>query len=116
MVLISVMYPAGATFDQDYYLKTHIPLVKERWTSQGLEKIQIVRAAATPDGSPPSFSIMALLSFSSAADFQTAAATHGTEISSPTFPNSRTSRRSCRSTTSSAERARRRNIATERRC
>ena len=71
MVLISVMYPAGATFDQDYYLKTHIPLVKERWTSQGLERSEIVRAAATPDGSPPSFSIMALLSFSSAADFQT---------------------------------------------
>jgi|SRR4051812_18058210 uncharacterized protein (TIGR02118 family) len=89
MVLISVMYPAGATFDQDYYLKTHIPLVKERWTSQGLEKIQIVRAAATPDGSPPSFSIMALLSFSSAADFQTAAATHGTEIFAdiPKFTN-----------------------------
>ena len=89
MVLISVMYPAGATFDQDYYLKTHIPLVKERWTSQGLEKIQVVRAAATPDGSPPSFSIMALLSFSSAADFQTAAATHGTEIFAdiPKFTN-----------------------------
>ncbi len=63
--------------------------MKERWTSQGLEKIQIVRAAATPDGSPPSFSIMALLSFSSAADFQTAAATHGTEIFAdiPKFTN-----------------------------
>jgi uncharacterized protein (TIGR02118 family) len=91
MVLISVMYPggAGATFDQDYYLKTHIPLVKERWTSLGLEKVQVVRAAATPDGSPPPYPMMALLSFRSAADFQTAAATHGTEIFAdiPRFSN-----------------------------
>jgi hypothetical protein len=38
MILVSVMYPGGpnATFDEAYYLGTHIPLVKVRWTSMGL--------------------------------------------------------------------------------
>jgi hypothetical protein len=32
MILVTVMYPADAqtTFDIDYYLNKHIPLVKER--------------------------------------------------------------------------------------
>jgi len=41
MITISVMYPAGkgATFDQEYYLKKHIPLVKQRWQSMGLKAV-----------------------------------------------------------------------------
>jgi uncharacterized protein (TIGR02118 family) len=91
IVLISVMYPGGADtrFDHDYYLATHIPLLKERWTSLGLEKLQIARAVATPDGSPPRYLLIALLTFRSAADFQAAAAAHGPEIFAdiPNFSN-----------------------------
>lgn len=40
MVLISVMYPGGAgtRFDMDYYLKKHMPLVSERWSSKCLSE------------------------------------------------------------------------------
>ncbi|WP_298967660.1 EthD family reductase [uncultured Methylobacterium sp.] len=80
MILVSVLYPKGEAFDLDYYLKTHMPLVRERWSPLGLEKAEVVRGAATPDGSPPPYQIMALLSFRSLEDFQAAAARHGQEI------------------------------------
>lgn len=83
MILVSVMYPGGAdapAFDLDYYLRHHMPLVRERWSTMGLEKAEVVKAAATPDGSPPPFQIIALLSFRSLEDFQQAAARHGKEI------------------------------------
>lgn len=37
-VALFVTYPAtpGAKFDRDYYVATHIPLVKEKWTRHGL--------------------------------------------------------------------------------
>jgi uncharacterized protein (TIGR02118 family) len=81
MILVSVMYPnsAGSTFDQSYYVQKHIPLVKERWTSLGLEDVRLIRAVGTPDGSPPPYQVIALLSFRSMEDFQKAAA-HGEEI------------------------------------
>ncbi|MGY2047475.1 EthD family reductase [Methylobacterium sp. JK268] len=83
MILVSVMYPGGASpaaFDLDYYLKHHMPLVRERWSGMGLEKAEVVKAAATPDGSPAPFQIIALLSFRSLDDFQKAVAAHGQEI------------------------------------
>ena len=36
MILVTVMYPAGEAFDTDYYLKTHMPLVRDRWGPHGL--------------------------------------------------------------------------------
>src|SRR5215207_11605528 len=49
MILITVMYPAGPedSFDRGYYLETHIPLVKERWSSMGLESVQLLRGIAS---------------------------------------------------------------------
>ena len=83
MILVSVMYPGGADalpFDLDYYLKHHMPLVRERWSSMGLEKVEVVKASGTPDGSPAPFQVMALLTFRSLDDFQKAGAAHGKEI------------------------------------
>ncbi len=91
MVLVSVMYPSGsgASFDHDYYLKKHIPLVKERWGFMGLEDVRIVRGVGTPDGSTPPYQVIALLSFRSAQDFQNAAQAHSLEIFAdiPKFTN-----------------------------
>jgi uncharacterized protein (TIGR02118 family) len=82
MILVSVMYPSSSesTFDHDYYLQKHIPLVKERWGSMGLEDVLLVRGVGTPDGSPPPYQVMALLSFRAMEDFQNAAAAHAQEI------------------------------------
>jgi uncharacterized protein (TIGR02118 family) len=82
MILVSVMYPnsSGSTFDHDYYLRKHIPLVKERWGRMDLENLRLVRGVGTPDGSPPPYQVMALLSFRSMEAYQKAAAAHAQEI------------------------------------
>jgi uncharacterized protein (TIGR02118 family) len=82
MILVSVMYPGGegATFDEAYYLREHIPLVKKRWNGMGLQEVRLVKGVATPDGSTPPYRVMALLTFRSVQDFQDAAGSHGPEI------------------------------------
>jgi uncharacterized protein (TIGR02118 family) len=82
MILVTVMYPAGAetTFDQDYYLNKHIPLLRDRWASLGLSNVQVVRGAGKPDGSAPDYQMMALLTFGSVEDFKAAGKAHGREI------------------------------------
>lgn len=80
MILVSVMYPTGAKFDADYYLKTHMPLVKDRWGPHGLKSAQVLRGAAKPDGSPPDYQMIALLTFGSLDDFKAAGKAHGREV------------------------------------
>ena len=82
MILITVMYPAGPedSFNRGYYLETHIPLVKERWRSMGLENVQLLRGIASGDGSEPVYQVIALLSFRSQQEFQKAVQAHGQEI------------------------------------
>jgi uncharacterized protein (TIGR02118 family) len=91
MVLVTVMYPnqSGSTFNHDYYLQKHIPLVKERWSSMGLDDIRLVRGVGTPDGSEPPYQVMALLSFRSMPEFQNAASAHAEELFAdiPNFTN-----------------------------
>jgi uncharacterized protein (TIGR02118 family) len=91
MVLISVMYPnePGSSFDRDYYLQTHLPLVRSRWDPMGLEDLRPVRGVGTADGSPPPYQVMALLTFRSMQDFQEAGRAHGQEIFAdiPNFTN-----------------------------
>ncbi len=81
MVLVTAMYPnaAGSSFDHNYYLQTHIPLVKGRWGPMGLEDLRLFRGVGAPDGSPAAYQVMALLS-SLLQDFQDAAGAHAQEI------------------------------------
>ena len=79
MILITVMYPPG-NFDLDYYLKTHIPLLKTRWTDYGLKSAQVLRGKAKGDGSAPEYPMTALLTFASLEDFQKAGKAHGAEV------------------------------------
>ena len=51
MILVTVMYPVGEAFDTDYYLKTHMPLVKDRWGPLGLKSAQAIKGIAKADGS-----------------------------------------------------------------
>lgn len=82
MILVSVMYPSGVgtRFDMDYYLKKHMPLVSERWTSKGLHDYTVVKGIGTPDGGEPPYQVVALLRFESADAFKAAAAADGPEI------------------------------------
>ena len=80
MILVTVMYPAGEKFDTDYYLKTHMPLVKERWSAYGLKSAQAIAGMAKPDGSTPDYQMIALITFGSMDDFKAAGKAHGKEI------------------------------------
>jgi uncharacterized protein (TIGR02118 family) len=82
LVLVSVMYPnePGSTFNRDYYLQTHIPLVRERWNRMGLEDLRLVRGVGTADGNPAPYQVIALLTWRSMQDFQDAGRAHGQEI------------------------------------
>lgn len=82
MVVISVMYPSGSdnSFDLDYYLKTHIPLVQARWREFGLSNVQVLKGAAAGNGGPPLYQAIALLTFGSVQEFQQAGKVHGKEI------------------------------------
>ncbi|KAL2061403.1 hypothetical protein VTL71DRAFT_7676 [Oculimacula yallundae] len=45
-VILTLLYPKGSkTFDLDYYLKTHMPMVDKAWknSSAGLQKWQVVQ-------------------------------------------------------------------------
>ena len=82
MFVVTVLYPAteGAGFDFDYYAKTHLKLVQDRWGPMGLKSLTGVRGIGTPDRSPPPYVAMATLVWDSPEAFRAAAKAHGAEI------------------------------------
>lgn len=65
MTTLVVTYPArdGARFDADYYVATHIALVREKWTQHGLTSAR----ALMPDEVGPPYLAVALLEFADGA-------------------------------------------------
>lgn len=49
---ISVLYPRKASFDMDYYLKTHMPLAAKSWKAHGLKKYTVTQYAPSVSPSP----------------------------------------------------------------
>ncbi len=82
MTLVSVLYPnePGSRFDEGYYMGTHIPLVRERWSSMGLEDMRVFRGTGAAGGGSAPYRFVTLLTFRSAQDFGKAVETHGAEI------------------------------------
>ncbi|MGI3899122.1 MAG: EthD family reductase [Janthinobacterium lividum] len=62
---VTVLYPnvAEATFDMDYYLAKHMPLVLERFGAHGMTGWRVVRFEGSGDRTP--FNVMATLDFGS---------------------------------------------------
>ncbi|HVU25644.1 MAG TPA: EthD family reductase [Opitutus sp.] len=82
MIRVNVLYPAqpDATFDWDYYLAKHIPLVTRLLTPALQETIVEQGLGGEAPGSPPVYVAMAHLKFESIAAFQTAFGPHADEI------------------------------------
>jgi uncharacterized protein (TIGR02118 family) len=61
----TVLYPNedDATFDMDYYLKTHMPLVMERFGKHGLKRWEVLQYGPGADGAKPKYSVGATLIF-----------------------------------------------------
>ena len=70
MVSLIVAYPttAGATFDADYYLKTHMPLVDEHFRPHGLTGARVL----LPDQPDAPFAAVTTLEFADEAAFAAA--------------------------------------------
>ena len=69
-----VLYPneEDATFNMDYYLSTHMPLVSEHWQKHGLKGWRVVQFQTGPDGNKPPYSVQATLLFDGPEDLQKA--------------------------------------------
>ena len=82
MTIVSVLYPQthDSRLDYGYYLQTHIPLVKERWTPLGLERVEMVRGTASMDGGAPAFAMLTTLYFTSDNHLQQSLTEHGNEV------------------------------------
>ncbi|HBH03070.1 MAG: ethyl tert-butyl ether degradation protein EthD [Candidatus Rokubacteria bacterium RBG_16_73_20] len=92
MVRISVLYPSGEgkKFDVDYYVKKHMPLVRERMGTLGLRRIEVDRGlAGGAPGAPAPFACVGHLYFDTVEAFQQAIAPHGKELFAdvPNFTN-----------------------------
>ncbi|HSP68939.1 MAG TPA: EthD family reductase [Bryobacteraceae bacterium] len=91
MIRINVLYPnsAGATFDMDYYLGKHMPMVRERMGSalKGMSVEQGISGALP--GSQPAYQVVTALGFESVEAFQAAFVPHASEIQGdiPRFTN-----------------------------
>lgn len=61
MATLIVSYAAaeGAAFDREYYLATHVPLVRSAWDEFGLQQAEIL----FPAPGPQPFVCVAILSF-----------------------------------------------------
>ncbi len=88
---ITVMYEnvEDATFDLDYYMTKHMPLVDEKFKPFGLNGWRVLRGIGTPTGDKPLYSIIATLEFDRAEQFKEAVAAEGGPVFGdvPNFSN-----------------------------
>lgn len=69
-----------SSFNFDYYLAKHIPLVKDRFQSFGLSEVRLLRGTAALDGSHAAFEVIAELTFPSTQHLSDALRAHGDEV------------------------------------
>lgn len=80
MIRVSVLYPSGGKFDQDYYINDHMKLVADR-IGDALVRFEVDKgvAGAAP-GSPAPYVAVGHLYFNSLPEFAQAFAPHAGEI------------------------------------
>ncbi len=91
MIKVSVLYPSGddATFDHDYYLNTHMPMVADLLGDK-LKSVSVDRGLGDREpGAPPPYLAMAHLVFDSVEDFQAGMGAHAQEFAAdaPNYTN-----------------------------
>ena len=90
MIRVNVMYPKqdGGSFDYDYYLNTHMPLVGERWSGV-VRSMEVYRGLSGAGGADEPYVTIASLKFDSVEALQQAMDDHGPEIMAdvPNFTN-----------------------------
>jgi uncharacterized protein (TIGR02118 family) len=92
MVRISVFYATseGKKFDHDYYVKTHMKLVRDRLNSFGLVRTEADKGlGGGAPGAPAPYVAIGHLYFNTLGDFQKGMGQHGKELMGdvPNFTN-----------------------------
>lgn len=89
-MIVSVTYVLAAdqTFNLDYYLGTHIPLVKSLLMPAGMKSVRVLHGTGSPSGAAPA-KLIALLEFESLEAFGAAMGPHGAAVMGdvPNFTN-----------------------------
>jgi uncharacterized protein (TIGR02118 family) len=82
MIKVSVMYPTteGATFDMDYYINKHIPMVQEKLGAACKGASVEAGLGGGAPGQPPAYVCMGHLLFDSVEDFQSSFGPHAGPI------------------------------------
>ncbi|KAE9965897.1 hypothetical protein EG327_000298 [Venturia inaequalis] len=90
-IACTVLYPneADATFNMDYYLSTHMPLVHKHFGSHGMQSWSVIEFQPGPDGAKPQYSVQATLVFEKAEQVSKALEAEGTVVFGdvPNFSN-----------------------------
>ncbi|KAJ5457894.1 hypothetical protein N7475_009282 [Penicillium sp. IBT 31633x] len=86
---VAILYPneADIKFDEDYYLKTHMPLVERTWKSDGLVSARITKFSNDLEGKRPQYLVMALLEWESEEHLKTATQAPGAATVFGDIPN-----------------------------
>ncbi|KIW17424.1 hypothetical protein PV08_04618 [Exophiala spinifera] len=71
-----VLYPndEGSSFNLDYYVNKHMPMVMERWGKFGLKGYTVTEYKPGADGAKPKYSAAGFLFWDTAEDLQAALA------------------------------------------
>jgi uncharacterized protein (TIGR02118 family) len=80
MIRVSALYPPSNKFDYDYYVNTHMKMIKDRM-GDALVKFEVDKGVAGGEpGSSPPYAAAGHLYFNSLPEFARAFALHGGEI------------------------------------
>lgn len=79
-VAVTVVYPADCKFDEDYYLKTHMPLVAKKFGPHGLKTWRITRLEHADPSQKAPYKIQADLIFPDAGAARKAFEVEGKEV------------------------------------
>lgn len=73
---ITVLYENvdDETFNLDYYMTKHMPLVDEKFKPFGFKGWRVLKAVGTPSGDKPTYTIIASLDFDNVDQFNAAVA------------------------------------------
>jgi uncharacterized protein (TIGR02118 family) len=82
MIRIAAAYPRqeGKTFNMEYYIHTHLPMVQKKFGPFGLRKIEVDQGIEGPGGASSPFFAIGYLYFDALADFQKCYAAVGAEV------------------------------------
>jgi uncharacterized protein (TIGR02118 family) len=82
VIKISVLYPTedGSRFDMDYYLRVHIPMVRDKLGSACKSVAVEQGVSGMMPGTPPTYCVLCHLVFESVEQFQSAFAPHANTI------------------------------------